>query len=185
MRAQTQKQNPSFQSEWAKTLKTLEINPNSPLIEGLLRRIEQLPSGEEDEKDTDAEEELKEVASILVDSALVRSGFEVADPNMYFTRVDHVLRRSLGVSQTAKTDTTVKPAPPVAEGPLPETDDEPEMPFGGNPSFGGDFMDFKDFKAQQAAKGEPIPDDIKVSVEPNLGVGGEGVQEPIMHHDEL
>lgn len=31
----------------------------------------------------------------------------------FFTRVDRVLRRSLGVSETAPTDTRVKPAPPV------------------------------------------------------------------------
>ena len=31
----------------------------------------------------------------------------------FFTRIDRVLRRSLGVSETAPTDTTVKPAPPV------------------------------------------------------------------------
>lgn len=33
--------------------------------------------------------------------------------NSFFTRVDRVLRRSLGVSETAPTDTNVKPAPPV------------------------------------------------------------------------
>lgn len=31
----------------------------------------------------------------------------------FLTRVDRVLRRSLGVSETAPTDSTVKPAPPV------------------------------------------------------------------------
>lgn len=31
----------------------------------------------------------------------------------FFERVDRVLRRSLGVSETAQADTTVKPAPPV------------------------------------------------------------------------
>jgi heat shock protein beta len=31
----------------------------------------------------------------------------------FFARVDRVLRKSLGVSTTAKTDETVKPAPPV------------------------------------------------------------------------
>lgn len=36
----------------------------------------------------------------------------------FFTRVDRVLRRSLGVSEEAPTDTTVKPAPPV----------DPELP---------------------------------------------------------
>jgi heat shock protein 90kDa beta len=31
----------------------------------------------------------------------------------FYSRVERVLRRSLGVSQTAKADTEVKPAPPV------------------------------------------------------------------------
>lgn len=60
----------------------MEINPRSPLIEGLLRRVEQLPT-DEDERDVEAEDELKEVASILIDGALVRSGFEVPDSNGY------------------------------------------------------------------------------------------------------
>ncbi|KAG6900979.1 hypothetical protein C0993_004417, partial [Termitomyces sp. T159_Od127] len=103
--------------EFAMKAKVLEINPRSPLIEGLLRRVEDLPT-DEDEKDEESEEELHEVASILIDGALVRSGFEVPDSNRFFTRVDRVLRRSLGVSETAPTDETVKPAPPV----------DPELP---------------------------------------------------------
>jgi heat shock protein beta len=66
--------------EFAKKQKLLEVNPRSPLIEGLLRRVEQLPS-EEEGKDLDAEDELKEIASILIDGALVRSGFGVPDSN--------------------------------------------------------------------------------------------------------
>ena len=66
--------------EFAKKQKVLEINPRSPLIEGLLKRIEQLPA-EEDERDVEAEEELREVATVLVDGALVRSGFAVTDSN--------------------------------------------------------------------------------------------------------
>ena len=64
--------------------KRLEINPRSPLIEGILRRVNQLPSGEEGE-DIEAEEELKEVTSILIDGALVRSGFDVTDSHGYET----------------------------------------------------------------------------------------------------
>ncbi|KAG6854796.1 hypothetical protein C0991_001223 [Blastosporella zonata] len=104
-------------NEYALKAKVLEINPRSPLIEGLLRRVADLPA-EEDEKDLEAEEELREVASILIDGALVRSGFEVPDSNRFFSRVDRVLRRSLGVSETASTDETVKPAPPI----------DPELP---------------------------------------------------------
>ncbi|SJL01979.1 uncharacterized protein ARMOST_05303 [Armillaria ostoyae] len=107
--------------EFAMKAKLLEINPRSPLIEGLLRKVEALPEDEE-EKDLEAEEELKEVTSILIDGALIRSGFEVPDTNDFFSRVDRVLRRSLGVSETAPTDTTVKPAPPV-DPELPEPED--------------------------------------------------------------
>lgn len=69
-----------YLKKFAKTQKLLEINPRSPLMEGLLRRVEQLPSEEEGE-DLEAEEELKEAVSILIDSALVRSGYGVTDSN--------------------------------------------------------------------------------------------------------
>jgi heat shock protein 90kDa beta len=49
-------------------------------MEALLHRVQQLPS-EEEGKDLEAEEELREVTSILLDGALVRSGFEVRDSN--------------------------------------------------------------------------------------------------------
>jgi hypothetical protein len=68
--------------ELAKRQKVLELNPRSPLIEGLLRRVEQLP-GEDEGRDLEAEDELKEVAAILIDGALVRSGFEVPDSDEY------------------------------------------------------------------------------------------------------
>jgi heat shock protein beta len=58
--------------------KLLEVNPRSPLMEGLLRRIEQLPD-ENEGRDLEAEEELKEVVAILIDGALVRSGYGVTD----------------------------------------------------------------------------------------------------------
>ncbi|KAH9482631.1 Endoplasmin [Psilocybe cubensis] len=95
--------------------KVLEINPYSPLIEGLLRRVKDLPT-EDEERDIDSEEELQEVTSILIDGALVRSGFDVPDSN----KVDRVLRRSLGVSETADPHVEIKPAPPIAS-----KDDEP------------------------------------------------------------
>jgi heat shock protein beta len=72
-----------FMHEFAKKQKVLEINPYSPLIEGLLRRVKQLALDDEDrEQDQEAEDELKEVTAILVDGALVRSGFDVADSNL-------------------------------------------------------------------------------------------------------
>lgn len=72
--------NKDFMSDFAKKQKILEINPRSPLIEGLLKRVKQLP-GEGEERDLDAEDELREVTSVLIDGALVRSGFGVNDSN--------------------------------------------------------------------------------------------------------
>ncbi|KAJ7095368.1 Hsp90 protein-domain-containing protein [Mycena belliarum] len=151
--AKSNQQQP-YMHEFAKKAKVLEINPRSPLIEGLLRRVKQLPDTDE-EPDAEAKAELDEVASILIDGALVRSGFEVPDSNIFFTRVDRVLRRSLGVSETAPTDTTVKPAPPV----------DPELPTEEfvEPQPGVDFADqFADNKP-----GIQLPDHMKdqVSIE--------------------
>lgn len=67
--------------DFARKAKILEVNPRSPLIQGLLKRVEQLPT-EEEGKDFEAEAEIKEVISILVDSALVRSGYPVTDSDL-------------------------------------------------------------------------------------------------------
>lgn len=76
--------------EMMKKQKVLEINPRSPLIEGLLHRVEQL---EVDGvvRDEDLEAELQEVAAILIDGALVRSGFDVADSNLWVLPDDILL----------------------------------------------------------------------------------------------
>lgn len=71
-------QEKSLAIEFLKKQRILEINPKSPLIEGLLARVEELTS---EEKDLEVEKELKEVASVLIDGALVRSGFQVHDSN--------------------------------------------------------------------------------------------------------
>ena len=67
--------------DYMKKQKVLEINPRAPLIEGLLEHVEQLIA-DGDAKDLNAEAQLKEVASILIDGALVRSGFDVPNSNM-------------------------------------------------------------------------------------------------------
>lgn len=70
--------------------KNLEINPKSPLIEGLLERVLDLELGgqqddSEEDKDQDQADspeivELRETIKVLVDTTMVRSGFTVADP---------------------------------------------------------------------------------------------------------
>lgn len=65
----------------------------------------------------------------------------------FFTRVDRVLRRSLGVSETAQTDTQVKPAPPVD--PVVHEDEEPKEPHFDIPA---EWKDWKTEKAKITAK---------------------------------
>ncbi|KAK4705512.1 molecular chaperone HtpG, partial [Phenoliferia sp. Uapishka_3] len=103
----------NFMANYMKTQKkSFEINPKHPLIEGLLEKVEEI------EGDEVAQAELKETVAILWQTALVRSGFSVPDPNIYFSQVEALLRRSLGVSETAKAQVDAKPAPPVEEGPV-------------------------------------------------------------------
>ncbi|KAF8897518.1 Hsp90 protein-domain-containing protein [Infundibulicybe gibba] len=171
MSASNAKGNKNILHEFAMKAKLLEINPRSPLIEGLLRRVEQLPQ-EEDEKDLEAEEELREVASILIDGALVRSGFEVPDSNRFFTRVDRVLRRSLGVSETAPTDTEVRPAPPV-DPELPSDEPEPEQPF---PYFNEEEDDGK----ARVIVADHLKNDVSIEMEEI-----DDDDNPVVQHDEL
>lgn len=64
-------------------------------------------------------------------TALVKSGFQLPDPNAYFSQIEVILRRSLGVSQSAQAEIDVRPAPPVETGPVrpaqPEQPAAPEM----------------------------------------------------------
>ncbi|CED84457.1 Endoplasmic reticulum glucose-regulated protein (GRP94/endoplasmin), HSP90 family [Phaffia rhodozyma] len=102
--------------------RVLEINPHSPLIQGLL---EEAVGAEGDSK---AQAELKETVGTLLDLTMVRSGFTVPDMHLFFSRVEALLRRSIGVSPSAKTETPeIKPAPEVEQTPL---GSEPESASG-------------------------------------------------------
>lgn len=61
-----------------KQKKIFEINPHHPLITGLLEKVDDLI-----EDDEVAEAELSETVLVLYQTALVRSGFNVPDPNSY------------------------------------------------------------------------------------------------------
>lgn len=122
---------------WMKTQKKiLEINPHHPLVEALLDRISEY-DGDDEAAQKDAD--LDETVSILYDTSLVRSGFNVREPPSYFSRIESVLRRSLGVSESAKAKVNVKPAPPVEQGPF-----QPPPPPPARPDAMPNFMDFQD-----------------------------------------
>merc|ERR1711965_586458 len=86
--------------------KTLEINANHPLIIDLLNKIK-------DDKDNDA---AKDTAQVLFQTALVESGYEIADPSALVTRVYRLMSKELGVDPDA----------PLTEVEIPEDDAEEE-----------------------------------------------------------
>src|SRR6202000_3355283 len=82
-------------------------------------------------------------------------------PFSFFERVDRALRRSVGVSETAKTEVVVEPAPPQASSP-PIDPEEVVM----NPN---DFVDFKDFRESLKQKAgeeqKPLKSEMKEAEE--------------------
>lgn len=72
--------------------KTLEINPRHPLIKELNRRISE-------EK---ADQTTIDLARVMYDSAVLRSGFALKDSSEFATRIERMLRLSLDVDVNAE-----------------------------------------------------------------------------------
>merc|ERR1711959_528831 len=85
--------------------KTLEINPGHPIIKELKNRIEK--------DNTDAE--AKDMAATLFDVALVQAGLTPAEPSVFASRLEGLMRLGLGVSKDE-----------AVEDPEVELDPEPE-----------------------------------------------------------
>ena len=71
--------------------KTLEINPRHPLIKELQRRVT--------EEETDST--TSDLAQVLYETALLRSGFTLQDSSDFAGRIERMLRLSLGVDLSA------------------------------------------------------------------------------------
>lgn len=71
--------------------KTLEINPRHPLIRELLKRVE------EDKEDPTA----KDMATLMFETATLRSGYQLGDTASFAQRVESLLRKTLGVDEKA------------------------------------------------------------------------------------
>merc|ERR1712050_610854 len=86
--------------------KTLEINPNHPVIIDLLSKIKA------DKEDKAA----KDTAHVLFQTALIESGYEIADPSALVNRVYRLMSKELGVDPDA----------PLKEIEVPEEEEEAE-----------------------------------------------------------
>jgi len=86
--------------------KTLEVNPNHPVIVDLLSKVK---SDKEDKAAVDT-------AQVLFQTALIESGYEIADPSALVNRVYRLMSKELGVDPDA----------PLKEVEVPEGEEEEE-----------------------------------------------------------
>ncbi|KAI8621575.1 heat-shock protein 90 [Chytriomyces sp. MP71] len=101
MNAQALQSGENYMLKYYQSLKkTLEINPFHPLIKALSEKVKQ------DEKSP----ELVQLAVVLYQTTLIRSGFELSDSHDFAGRVEQILRSNLGVSADAEAEFTVVPA---------------------------------------------------------------------------
>merc|ERR1711907_796234 len=86
--------------------KTLEINANHPVIADLLSKVK-------DDKDNTA---ALDTAQVLFQTALIESGYEIADPSALVNRIYRLMSKELGVDPDA----------PLKEVEVPEGEEEEE-----------------------------------------------------------
>merc|ERR1712159_864455 len=86
--------------------KTLEVNPNHPVIVDLLSKVK-------DDKENGA---ALDTAQVLFQTALIESGYEIADASALVTRVYRLMSKELGVDPDA----------PMKEVEVPEEEEEEE-----------------------------------------------------------
>merc|ERR1711933_72354 len=84
--------------------KTLEINPNHPVVADLLEKVKA------DKEDKAA----KDTCQVLFQTALIESGYEIADPSALVNRVYRLMSKELGVDPDA----------PLKEVEVPEEEEE-------------------------------------------------------------
>merc|ERR1712038_1246807 len=86
--------------------KTLEVNPNHPVITDLLAKVK-----------ADKEDKIAlDTAQVLFQTALIESGYDIADPSALVNRVYRLMSKELGVDPDA----------PLKEVEVPEEEEEAE-----------------------------------------------------------
>merc|ERR1711881_368129 len=114
--------------------KTLEVNANHPVVVDLLSKVKA------DKEDAAA----LDTAQVLFQTALIESGYEIADPSALVNRVYRLMSKELGVDPDA----------PIKEVEVPEGEEEEK-------EAEDDKDDDDDEKDEAAEKGEEKDDDKK------------------------
>jgi len=87
--------------------KTMEINPRHPVIKDLKDKV---AAFSDEEKET-APAQVKDVANLMYDTALLTSGFTLGDLNEFQSRMARVLAQNLGVDPNAQVEDEPEPEP--------------------------------------------------------------------------
>jgi heat shock protein beta len=101
---------------YASQKKTLEINPQHPVITALLSKVEDGKAGDDE----------KELAFALLDMAFVKGDYPIPDKSAFARRIENAIRVALSVDLSAQAKVDVKAAPevePVKPEEVPETSD--------------------------------------------------------------
>merc|ERR1712099_16100 len=96
--------------------KTLEINPNHPVIADLLAKV----------KVSKDDEAALDTAAVLFQTALIESGYEIADPSALVNRVYRLMSKELGVDPDAPLKEVEVPEEEEAEEEEEDKDEEGE-----------------------------------------------------------
>ncbi|XP_044136528.1 endoplasmin [Bufo gargarizans] len=81
-------------SYYSSQKKTLEINPRHPLIKDMLRRV----------KENEDDQTVSDLAVVLLETATLRSGYQLPDTKAYGERIERMLRLSLNIDLDAKVE---------------------------------------------------------------------------------
>merc|ERR1712127_482305 len=108
--------------------KTLEINPNHPVVVDLLSKVK---ADKEDKAALDT-------AQVLFQTALIESGYDIADPTALVNRVYRLMSKELGVDPDA----------PLKEVEVPEEEEAEEE----DKDDGADDADEKDDEKEEDEK---------------------------------
>merc|ERR1712127_600867 len=116
--------------------KTLEINANHPVVIDLLSKIK-----------TDKENEAAlDTAQVLFQTALIESGYEIADPSALVSRVYRLMSKELGVDPDA----------PIEEVEVPEEEEEAEEEDKDDDKDDGDEEKTDDAEEEDAGEKEEL-----------------------------
>ncbi|XP_075065394.1 endoplasmin [Mixophyes fleayi] len=92
-------------SYYSSQKKTLEVNPRHPLIKDMLRRV----------KENEDDQTVSDLAVVLLETATLRSGYQLPDTKAYGERIERMLRLSLNIDLDAKVDEEPEEEPEAAE----------------------------------------------------------------------